>query len=123
MDMLHHCLVSEIVKIEIIFNNSIIFKFTYNLAWGGGDPHIRTFDGLTYTFNGLGRFILAKSQDQSFEVQSQTNLFTNINNQLISGTFFNGFAMKSLNSPIIEIKLSDSFAQNPYLSKFMYFYF
>ena len=35
-----------------------------------GDPHITTFDGLSYTFNGHGEFILVKSTDGSnFHVQ------------------------------------------------------
>nr|XP_009929544.1 PREDICTED: mucin-4 [Opisthocomus hoazin] len=39
-----------------------------------GDPHITTLDGLTYTFNGLGDFVLllASNARTSFELQGRT---------------------------------------------------
>ncbi|XP_038608223.1 mucin-4 [Tachyglossus aculeatus] len=43
-------------------------------AWMFGDPHITTLDGATYTFNGLGDFLLvkAKSANSSFLLQGRT---------------------------------------------------
>ncbi|NXY92831.1 MUC4 protein, partial [Alcedo cyanopectus] len=39
-----------------------------------GDPHITTLDGLTYTFNGLGDFVLLQASDArtSFSLQGRT---------------------------------------------------
>ncbi|XP_028922750.2 mucin-4 isoform X2 [Ornithorhynchus anatinus] len=44
------------------------------IAWMFGDPHITTLDGTTYTFNGLGDFLLmkAKSANSSFLLQGRT---------------------------------------------------
>lgn len=36
-----------------------------------GDPHINTYDGLHYSFQTIGEYILSKSQDGSFEVQAR----------------------------------------------------
>ncbi|KAK2500424.1 hypothetical protein MC885_020227 [Smutsia gigantea] len=43
-------------------------------AWMFGDPHITTFDGVNYTFNGLGDFVLVQAQDgnSSFLMQGRT---------------------------------------------------
>ncbi len=90
-----------------------MFNFT---ALGVGDPQISTFDGLSYTFNGYGQFILTKTNDGSFEIQAETDVFFNIDNPNITGTFFTSFAMKTNSSPIVEVKLSDS-ETSPYLSR------
>ncbi len=36
-----------------------------------GDPHITTFDGKSFSFQTVGEFVLAKSSDGKFEVQSR----------------------------------------------------
>ncbi|MCO5260830.1 MAG: VWD domain-containing protein [Crocinitomicaceae bacterium] len=36
-----------------------------------GDPHIRTFDGKSYSFQTVGEYILSSSPDRSFEVQAR----------------------------------------------------
>ena len=36
-----------------------------------GDPHIATFDGMRYSFQTVGEFILSKSNDGAFEVQTR----------------------------------------------------
>ncbi|XP_033069082.1 mucin-4 [Trachypithecus francoisi] len=43
-------------------------------AWMFGDPHITTLDGVNYTFNGLGDFLLIRAQDRnsSFLLQGRT---------------------------------------------------
>ncbi|KAM5332822.1 mucin-4 isoform 4-T4 [Glossophaga mutica] len=43
-------------------------------AWMFGDPHITTFDGVNYTFNGLGDFLLVRARDgnSSFLLQGRT---------------------------------------------------
>lgn len=43
-------------------------------AWTYGDPHITTLDNATYTFNGLGDFLLVQAQDtnSSFMLEGRT---------------------------------------------------
>ncbi len=85
------------------------------IGWGGGDPHILTYDDLSYTFNGLGQFILTKTDDSLMEIHANTELFTSATGLI--GTIFNGFAVKVGDSSVVQIELSDSTAKNPFLSK------
>ena len=72
----------------LIFNLKIFLK-----AWLGGDPNLLTYDGLTYTFNGNGEYILSKAVDGSFEIQAHTRIITSVQNSAIKGTIYTGFAM------------------------------
>ena len=45
-------------------------------ALGKGDPHINTLDGSTYTFNGLGEYVLLRTSKTEFEIQARTKLAT-----------------------------------------------
>lgn len=40
-------------------------------ASGQGDPHLVTFDGLAYDFQGAGEFVLAESLDDDFGIQAR----------------------------------------------------
>ena len=44
-------------------------------GWGWGDPHFDSLDGLRYTFNGWGEYVLYKlldSDQEQFAVQART---------------------------------------------------
>ena len=43
-----------------------VYSFT---AWQGGDPHITTLDGLSYTFNGLGEYVMINASNGTFVLQ------------------------------------------------------
>ncbi|XP_046546605.1 mucin-like protein [Haliotis rubra] len=58
---------------------------TPTLATYYGDPHLQTMDGLNYTFNGLGEYVLFQVEDQHkhlvFEIQARTaSVSTSTNN-------------------------------------------
>ena len=63
--------------------------FCYTIAWGRGDPHFTTIDGRTYTFNGLGEYVLLRENHSDFEFQGRTELAFNSN-----ATIFSAFAIK-----------------------------
>lgn len=42
-----------------------------------GDPHINTYDGYHYSFQTLGEYILTKSEDRMFEVQTRQSRVPN----------------------------------------------
>ena len=89
----------------------------FSFGWGGGDPHVTTYDNTTYTFNGLGKYILSKAKDNSFEIQASTSLLKNTNGASFVGTLFTGFAMKTSQSPIFQFELEDAETNSPYFGR------
>ena len=59
------------------------------VAWGWGDPHITTIDGRRYTFNGIGEYVLLKTNNSNFEFQGRTELAPNS-----AATVFSAFALR-----------------------------
>ena len=51
---------------------------------GFGDPHITTLDGFTYTFNGIGEYVLVRSMDDDIEFQGRTEEVENSNATVFS---------------------------------------
>ncbi len=54
--------------------NSILLSLSITLfffrpAGGTGDPHFVTLDGLEFTFNGFGEFVLLRAEELDFEIQ------------------------------------------------------
>ena len=64
------------------------------IGWLYGDPHITTFDGTGYTFNGLGEYtMLEYTNGDPFEIQARTGkAFDENGTELDTGTVFIGFA-------------------------------
>ncbi|XP_033100065.1 sushi domain-containing protein 2-like [Anneissia japonica] len=46
------------------------------IGGGNGDPHIRTLDGISYTFNGHGEYTLVEALNGRFVMQSRTEPIT-----------------------------------------------
>ena len=59
------------------------------IAWFWGDPHIRTLDGQTYTFNGIGEYVMLRSMSGELEIQARTVLAT----QNTTATVFSAIAV------------------------------
>jgi hypothetical protein len=91
----------------------IIKIYFQKIASGTGDPQITTFDGLSYSFGGYGRFLLSKATDNSFEIQAETSIFSNINDSSITGTLFNAFAIKTDESMIFEFRMNTNIQNAP----------
>jgi hypothetical protein len=86
------------------------------LGYAGGDPHFQTLDNLEYTFNGYGKFIYSRANDNSYEVQVNTDVLNNLNgSSTISGTIFTGFAMRTNQTSIFQINIGDSSSTDPYM--------
>ena len=68
--------------------------FTHK-AWGWGDPHITTTDGRRYTFNGLGEYVLLRTNSSDFEFQGRTARAADSN-----ATIFSAFALSESNDDI-----------------------
>lgn len=60
-----------------------------------GDPHFITMDGARFTFNGLGEFVMIRSEGPvGFQLQCRTGLAQNhLNETVPTATVFIGFAI------------------------------
>lgn len=79
--------------------------FTASGAGGAlGDPHLTTLDGLSFTFNGHGEFILLMASD--VEVQGRFSPFIKDGNK--HATFISAIAGKQTDSDKVEIRLNST---------------
>ncbi|XP_077996690.1 uncharacterized protein LOC144449997 [Glandiceps talaboti] len=78
------------------------------IGWMFGDPHLKTLDGVDYTFNGLGEYILVDVDIGDFILQGRTGLATYDNGSETSATEFTAFVAKQQNSSTIQIMVQTS---------------
>ena len=82
------------------------------LAWGFGDPHIRTLDGKEFTFNGVGEYLLFKSSMDTFVLQGRMALVENSTATVYSAFAAaqfepsSDFSTAQLNSSAVHIELT-----------------
>ena len=85
-------------------------QFCFFSAFTYGDPHIRTLDGHTYTFNGIGDYILFTVKNSSeFIIHSRmSKARVNSNSSITASraTVFSGFAMKTDQGALVEFYLN-----------------
>ncbi|CAL1545513.1 unnamed protein product [Lymnaea stagnalis] len=81
-------------------------SFTH--GYGYGDPHITTFDGLTYTMNGWGEYILMTIESEEFVLQTRTARAETTNSEPTNATVFKAFAAKEGNNSHFQVELSPS---------------
>ncbi|XP_062890494.1 sushi domain-containing protein 2 [Mobula hypostoma] len=75
-----------------------------------GDPHLFTFDGANFTFNGKGEYTLVKGKANStsgtLQVQGRTEQVKNINGTNADVTGFTAVAMREGDSDVIEFRIA-----------------
>lgn len=79
-----------------------------------GDPHVITFDGLEYTFNGKGEFVLVKVDDltMSLEVQARFEQVGNNYYGEVRATQMTSVVAKgNMTSDAIEVRMRPHYAQ------------
>ncbi|XP_067861780.1 sushi domain-containing protein 2 [Heptranchias perlo] len=88
---------------------------TYNPPKVGtafGDPHLFTFDGANFTFNGRGEYTLLKGEGNDtngiLRVQGRTERVKTINGTNANATGFTAVAMQEGNSDVVEVRVSNS---------------
>lgn len=84
---------------------------TYLSGWMFGDPHIRTTDGKSYTYNGLGEFWLQRPtktpEDDFFRLQGRTDIAWDSQGQPQQATVFVAFAAKDKGTGRIHVGLNE----------------
>ncbi|RNA00948.1 sushi domain-containing 2-like [Brachionus plicatilis] len=80
-------------------------------AGGSGDPHFTTFDGVEYTFNGLGEYTLFEINEINFTCQIRSSSLKVNSSAKADGTVFRAIAIKgdsSTDSIQIELDLANN---------------
>ncbi|XP_019849136.1 PREDICTED: mucin-like protein [Amphimedon queenslandica] len=73
-------------------------------SWFWGDPHITTLDEGSYTFNGLGEYVLLRTNSEDFEVQARTKLAA----PNTTATVFSAIAVSDSNrSSTVEVRIDE----------------
>ncbi|XP_076436246.1 sushi domain-containing protein 2-like [Babylonia areolata] len=74
-------------------------------AQAAGDPHIVTLDGVNYTFNGEGDFVLLQDTTETVRVHVHADRAVDIDGQLGNATLFTAVAMSVVNeTDVVEIR-------------------
>ncbi|XP_062600104.1 mucin-like protein [Saccostrea cucullata] len=76
-----------------------------------GDPHVRTLDGLTYTFNGLGEYVMLTMVEPGtnltlLEIQTRTAQAVNANGTKINATVFHAFVVREKNGGVVQVEVN-----------------
>lgn len=74
-------------SVDLAINFCFMNSSFLSLAWGFGDPHVRTLDGKEYTFNGIGEYMVMKTSSDTFVLQGRT---AKVNES--TATIFSAFA-------------------------------
>lgn len=72
-----------------------------------GDPHIKMSDGIEYTMNGLGEYILLKVSSEDFYLQGRTAQALNKDKKETRATVFVAFAVKEMDATF-QVELNDT---------------
>lgn len=78
---------------------------SFNAAIARGDPHMVTLDGLHYTFNDRGEFILIETVGGSFKMQGRMIEALDTHGNPAGGTVFSAIAAKQNDSDTIQIEV------------------
>ena len=108
--MIHACIHTCIhAYIDLIRSSVIAFPCTF-IAFTFGDPHIQTLDGHTYTFNGIGDYILFSVKNSTeFIIHSRMSKAQFLRNSSLTesrATVFSAFAMKTDQGALVELYLN-----------------
>ena len=77
----------------------------FSVATGFGDPHLITFDGVEYTFNGYGEYHILQVAGPDFNLQGRMQPLIDEFGNANRGTVYTAFAMKETNSDAVQVIL------------------
>ncbi|XP_052241381.1 uncharacterized protein LOC127851584 [Dreissena polymorpha] len=80
----------------------------YNFGSFWGDPHMRTLDGMNYTFNGVGEYVLLNidTHNITFSLQARTERAVKADGNLSDATIFTAFAARDNTNSSVHVELN-----------------
>ena len=81
--------------------------FFFHTARARTDPHMVTFDGHPYTFNGKGEFVLVETPDETFSLQGRMLPITTAQNTESEATVYKAIVGKQNNSDTVQFEIID----------------
>ena len=92
------------IEESIIYTSLILFP-----ASSFGDPHITTMDGLGYSFNGLGDYVLYQATSSVINTTIHSRTCIAYSDTIQSkATVFCGFAIRESGIPLFQVYLNVS---------------
>ena len=80
--------------------------YAYTSALLYGDPHVITLDGLPYTFNGAGEYLIMDALNKSFLIQARAEPVERSDGGPPVGTVFTAIAIRTNYSVVVEVQRS-----------------
>ena len=76
------------------------------ITWG--DPHLKTLDGSSYTFNGHGEYWMVDTEYgiSGFQLQARTERALDKYDQPTQATVFSGFAARDNETTTVQVQMS-----------------
>ena len=96
----------NIVILLYLFGLSLRALLIPPTAFVIGDPHIVTLDGLKYTFNGKGEFVLIETVDANFALQGRMVDATDQDGNPARATIFSAIAARQSDSATVQFEIS-----------------
>ena len=93
-----------------IVSNVLMDKTCFYTGGGFGDPHIKTLDKRTYTFNGHGEYIMLDIPSAPFQLQCRTARAVYKDNSLSDATVYSGFAAREdpTAGTLLQVELNEA---------------
>lgn len=100
--MNHYRSVSQVFTVH---RHEVSLLFLYvGFTWG--DPHFQTVDGHTYTFNGLGEYVLLQSEENNLEIQVRLTLLDMLSTDF-NATVISAIVVKQGTAQVVQVEESD----------------
>ena len=82
--------------------------FLYYTARARTDPHMVTFDGHQYTFNGKGEYWLIQTQDSTFTLQGRMLPISTAQNTMSAATVYKAIVAKQNDSDTVQFEIIEN---------------
>ena len=77
----------------------------YYTAATNGDPHLVTFDGVSYTFNGKGEYLLLSIPEINLMFQGRMESLIDSNGRQTKATALTALVVKEMGSDIVQVNI------------------